>query len=115
MLGLSENSSSQLDSVGLKVRLYSELLQSKSNTMLKSRQAHLFKKVQHGLIDARPDLEEAKIIDEMSECELVGHSGAVYATSISIDDKYLVSGSADGTIRLWSLLTRSCLVVYLSH
>lgn len=66
-------------------------------------------------MDARPDQEEAKIIQEMSECELIGHSGAVYATSISIDDKFLVSGSADSSIRLWSLLTRSCLVVYLSH
>lgn len=117
MLGLTENQNSQLNSEGLKVRLYSELLQSKgqSSTMLKSRQAHLLKKVSQGVMDARPDQEEAKIIQEMSECELIGHSGAVYATSISIDDKFLVSGSADSTIRLWSLLTRSCLVVYLSH
>jgi len=73
------------------------------------------KRVSQGTVDARPDAEEAKIIQEMSECVLVGHSGPVYATSISIDDKYLISGSGDNTIRKWSLLTRSCLVVYLSH
>ena len=54
------------------------------------------KRVSQGTVDARPDAEEAKIIQEMSECVLVGHSG-------------------DNTIRKWSLLTRSCLVVYLSH
>jgi len=48
----------------------------------------------------------------MSECVLVGHSGPVYATSIQIDDKFLISASHDTTIRKWSLLTRSCLVVY---
>jgi WD40 repeat protein len=73
------------------------------------------KRVSQGTVDARPDAEKAKIIQEMSECVLVGHSGPVYATSISIDDKYLISGSGDNTIRKWSLLTRSCLVVYLSH
>ena len=46
---------------------------------------------------------------------LIGHSAPVYAVNISIDDKYLISGSGDNTIRKWSLLTRSCLVVYLSH
>lgn len=51
----------------------------------------------------------------MSECVLVGHSGVVYATSIQIDDKLLISASHDTTIRKWSLLTRSCLVVYHSH
>lgn len=93
------------------------MLQEKgqANTLLKSRQGHLLKRVSQGAIDARPDYEEAKAIKEMSECVLVGHSAPVYAVSISIDDKYLISGSGDNTIRMWSLLTRSCLVVYLNH
>ena len=51
----------------------------------------------------------------MSEFTLVGHSGPVYSTSIQVDDKFLLSASHDTTVRKWSLLTRSCLVVYHSH
>lgn len=44
--------------------------------------------------------------------KLVGHSGPVYGTSFSPDNKYLVSGSEDGTARLWSMDTYSNVVVY---
>ena len=44
-------------------------------------------------LDLRPDIEESKVMREQSEFTLVGHSGAVFAVSISIDDKYLISGS----------------------
>ena len=67
------------------------------------------------MIDARPDTEEAKAVREKSECNLVGHSQPVMSVSISVDDKYLISGSLDCTIRRWSLQSRSCLVVYHAH
>jgi WD40 repeat protein len=74
------------------------------------------KQIADGVLDGRSsEKEEAKIVQDMSECVLVGHSGPVYATSIMIDDKYLLSASHDTTVRKWSLLTRSCLVVYQSH
>ena len=58
---------------------------------------------------------------------LIGHSGPVYAVSfapattsdasndISTYSRYLLSSSADTTVRLWSLDTWSCLVVYKGH
>ena len=58
---------------------------------------------------------------------LIGHSGAVYAVSfspaaargesaeIATSSKYLLSSSADTTIRLWSTDTWTCLVVYKGH
>lgn len=58
---------------------------------------------------------------------LIGHSGPVYAVSFSpavmtsdplapsTNSKQLLSSSADKTIRLWSLETWTCLVVYSGH
>ena len=43
---------------------------------------------------------------------LLGHSGPVYGLSFSPDRTMLLSCSEDGTIRLWSLQTWTCLVVY---
>jgi WD40 repeat protein len=36
---------------------------------------------------------------------LVGHSGAVYACSVSRDNEFLLTASEDGTVRLWVSLT----------
>lgn len=58
---------------------------------------------------------------------LIGHSGPVYAVSFSpavmtsnplspsTNPKHLLSSSADKTVRLWSLETWTCLVVYSGH
>jgi len=46
---------------------------------------------------------------------LVGHSGPIFSVSFSPDKYNLVSGSEDATIRLWCLLTYSCLVCYKGH
>jgi len=46
---------------------------------------------------------------------LVGHSGPVYGLSFNPDRSLLLSCSEDGTVRLWSLLTWTCLVVYKGH
>lgn len=66
-------------------------------------------------LDLRPDQEESKLIKEQSEFTLIGHAGPVYSLSFSLDDKYLLSGSQDCTVRRWSMQTRSCMVVYHSH
>jgi WD40 repeat protein/uncharacterized caspase-like protein len=42
--------------------------------------------------------------------DFVGHVGDVWAVTPSPDGKYLVSGSADQTVRLWNLQTRELLV-----
>lgn len=46
---------------------------------------------------------------------LNGHSEAVYSISFSPDNKYLVSGSFDESIRLWSTITKQILIVYKGH
>uniref|UniRef100_A0A8D0DJQ4 Transcription initiation factor TFIID subunit 5 n=1 Tax=Salvator merianae TaxID=96440 RepID=A0A8D0DJQ4_SALMN len=70
------------------------------------------------LIDKESDDILERIMDEKTASELkilYGHSGPVYGTSFSPDRNYLLSSSEDGTIRLWSLLTFSCLVGYKGH
>jgi hypothetical protein len=44
-------------------------------------------------LDLRPDREESKVMQEKSEFTLVGHCGPVYSVHISVDDKFLISGS----------------------
>ncbi|KAM4702591.1 transcription initiation factor TFIID subunit 5 [Rhinophrynus dorsalis] len=70
------------------------------------------------LIDKESDDVLERIMDEKTSSEmkvLYGHSGPVYATSFSPDRNYLLSSSEDGTIRLWSLQTFTCLVGYKGH
>uniref|UniRef100_A0A8C3IJX9 Transcription initiation factor TFIID subunit 5 n=1 Tax=Chrysemys picta bellii TaxID=8478 RepID=A0A8C3IJX9_CHRPI len=70
------------------------------------------------LIDKESDDVLERIMDEKTASELkilYGHSGPVYGTSFSPDRNYLLSCSEDGTVRLWSLQTFTCLVGYKGH
>eukprot|EP00850_Spirogloea_muscicola_P003514 SM000014S00302 [mRNA] locus=s14:546230:551448:- [translate_table: standard] len=46
---------------------------------------------------------------------LQGHSGPVYATCFSLDSSYLLSSSADCTVRLWSMELNTNLASYKGH
>ncbi|TMW57565.1 hypothetical protein Poli38472_003490 [Pythium oligandrum] len=46
---------------------------------------------------------------------LRGHSSAVYGASFSPDNRFALTGSADSTVRLWSLAAKSNVVIYRSH
>lgn len=46
---------------------------------------------------------------------LVGHSGPVYGTSFSVNEKFLISGSGDKSVRLWDLEKGISVVQYLGH
>ncbi|KAA0721969.1 TFIID subunit 5 Transcription initiation factor [Triplophysa tibetana] len=70
------------------------------------------------LIDKESDDVLERIMDEKTASEskvLYGHGGPVYGVSFSPDRNYLLSSSEDGTIRLWSLQTFTCLVGYKGH
>lgn len=54
--------------------------------------------------------------DEVGETvRLIGHTGPVYSIKFCSSNKYLISGSADGTIRLWSLDLFKTICVYKAH
>ncbi|ELA41100.1 uncharacterized protein VICG_01893, partial [Vittaforma corneae ATCC 50505] len=54
--------------------------------------------------------------EEMGETvRLVGHSGPIYSLKFCSSNKYLISGSADGTVRLWSLDLFKTICVYKAH
>ncbi|XP_042288567.1 transcription initiation factor TFIID subunit 5 isoform X2 [Thunnus maccoyii] len=70
------------------------------------------------MIDKESDDVLERIMDEKTASEskiLHGHSGPVYGISFSPDRNYLLSSSEDGTVRLWSLQTFTCLVGYKGH
>jgi WD40 repeat protein len=67
----------------------------------------------NGLHDEGDVYEE--INKKQRKIKLTGHTEAVFSISISPDKKYIVSGSYDQTVRLWSILNRSTLVVYKGH
>ena len=46
---------------------------------------------------------------------LYGHSSAVFSLSISNDIQHIISGSFDGTIRLWNLHLKSCFAIFQGH
>ncbi|KLO13974.1 TFIID and SAGA subunit [Schizopora paradoxa] len=66
-------------------------------------------------------LRKAKERDAKSTRKLIGHSGPVYSVAFdplsgsSAPPQYLLSSSADATVRLWSMETMSNLVVYRGH
>ncbi|KAG5335573.1 hypothetical protein C0989_000981 [Termitomyces sp. Mn162] len=47
--------------------------------------------------------------------KLVGHTDNIRAILISEDAKYLLTGSADASIKLWSLSTQTCLHTFTHH
>jgi WD40 repeat protein len=56
-----------------------------------------------------------EIIKKQRKFKLCGHTDAIFSISISPDKKYIVTGSYDQTVRLWSILTKTNLVVYKGH
>jgi WD40 repeat protein len=47
--------------------------------------------------------------------EVHGHGGPVYSVATSFDQQHVLSGSQDGTVRLWSWHHAACLAAYANH
>lgn len=70
---------------------------------------------QTGIINLRDTLKDKQKRAEEKSYILIGHSGPVYAVSVSIDDKWLISCSQDCTIRLWSLQDKTLMSIFHGH
>jgi WD40 repeat protein len=46
---------------------------------------------------------------------LVGHHGAVFTVDLNSDGRWLVSGGADGTVRVWDMPSRECRHEFRGH
>lgn len=47
--------------------------------------------------------------------KFLGHTEKITSISVSQDEYYAISGSADRTIRLWCLRLKICLAIYRGH
>jgi WD40 repeat protein len=69
--------------------------------------------------EVKGSYEEVGIFDEISKRQrkfkLLGHTDSVFSVSIAPDKRYIISGSFDESVRLWSTHTKCTLVLYKGH
>ena len=53
--------------------------------------------------------------NESNVIRLIGHSGPIFSLKFSNTNKFLISASADCTVRLWSLELFECIAIYKAH
>ncbi|CCE65522.1 hypothetical protein TPHA_0L01690 [Tetrapisispora phaffii CBS 4417] len=117
MLSLSYSNDCRLAAAGFKdsyIKVWSldgTTLESKATKIQPSKSQAALRAGLDNKINEKTRSQETPI----TTVKLVGHSGAIYSTSFSPDNKLLVSASEDKTIRLWSMDTRTTLVTYKGH
>lgn len=82
-----------------------------------SRQNSRVKEWETGLVvtkDAASAILEVELDEELRQT-FVGHTDAVLSVAVVMNGMTIVSGSADRTARLWSLLDGSCLIILSGH
>lgn len=59
------------------------------------------------------NFNEGRVVNGMNPTSrLTGHTGPVFSSSISPDHQWMVSGSEDSTVRLWSVGVSTCLMSF---
>ncbi|EEB07980.1 transcription factor TFIID complex subunit Taf5- like [Schizosaccharomyces japonicus yFS275] len=53
--------------------------------------------------------------EQLKQQKFIGHKASIYGVSISRDNRFLLSGSGDGFVRLWSPETGSTLSIFGGH
>ena len=66
-------------------------------------------------VDPEGNLAYEQIIKHHKFLNLVGHTDAIFSVSISPDKKFIISGSFDESIRLWSIYFNNSLCVFKGH
>jgi WD40 repeat protein len=106
---------------------YSKILSKKDLSNLNNEQSSHEKKnefqsnpsAQNAKQEENADYYDEAVFEQITrrnrKLKLLGHTDSIFSISISPDKKYIISGSYDETIRLWSLYTKTTLVVYLGH
>eukprot|EP00808_Paulinella_micropora_P027202 g54694.t1 len=61
------------------------------------------------------DLDDGLAASPSSSARLLGHSGPVYSVTFSPDTQFILSGSQDNSVRLWSAEYKIPLVTYKGH
>ncbi len=61
------------------------------------------------------DKVDARHVDFGQLPMLLGHTSSVYGVCVTFNGKHVVSGSADNTVRVWSLETGTCLRILSGH
>lgn len=61
------------------------------------------------------ETEADDVVNTLTACNFIGHSGAITCISINYDSKYFITGSTDGTARLWNLKVGECLAMFKGH
>ena len=55
-------------------------------------------------------METGELINTLS-----GHSGSTYSVAISSDNKYIISGSFDNTIKIWDMEKKELIYTLTGH
>jgi WD40 repeat protein len=65
------------------------------------------------------NVSEGVIFEEIQKRQrkfkLHGHTDSIFSVSISPDKRYIISGSFDESVRLWSIHTKNTLVIFKGH
>lgn len=103
------NSMLALGTVSSKVYVFS----LKPSKLVQVKAAQWLKNLDTGMAGVDKDMIDP--IKKFTRRTLYGHQGPVYGCSFNPDDRFLITCSEDFSVRLWCLLSWSCVVIFSGH